>query len=828
MNLFKKIFGEHKPVNTPDMQPSELTPEASELGHKFVDEYISKGGTNWSSSLKLASIEGWKVIKSKPLETQAQVCVWACSSGLFVNRYFKKMAHSTHNVILAELKLGSTLLRSKLPFTDQQLAIMIKWCAARRALEWENPVVSVIGATERVTGRNNASPVLEKALKILLKKCRQDMRHSNTEALRKLKRRVEALLDPSLHNKSFQLPKGVWSLSLENELALMSEPQRKNWFSLFEYAATAKGSKPSQKWLDKSGPFIGAIGVENFQSKNLEMLETTHLDPERPDPALDIIKGLVWLTAINPNEGVISSVSRIAEYAYVKIPNIGARSKKIGNACCVALMQMSDNPLAIAELVRLRGKIKYPSVQDQIQKKLESIAEKRGVTVAELEDASLPDFGFDLNGRHVQTLGDFTATISLDNHKATLEWTDKIGKARKTIPTAIKSDFKTELANLKRLTKDMSGLLAGQIKAIEQSYMSNRSWDYSAWKLQYWTHPVRRNITQSLLWQITDGDKTISVLPSENGLEDQFGEIHKPTKKAFVALWHPLFEDTATILRWRERIEVSGLTQPFKQAHREIYVVTDAENQTEVYSNRFAAHILKQHQFKALCLARGWTYTLQGMWDSWNIPQKTLPAYGIVAEYSVEMIAEDEQTAAGIPLYLTADQVRFRTTEPERLNVKDVPPIIFSEVMRDVDLFVGVTSVANDPNWTDGGPDGRFGAYWESYSFGDLGETAKTRRDMIAKLIPKLTIADKLEVGQKFLTVKGKRFKYKIHFGSGNIMIMPSNKYLCIVKAPPHRNMEKVYLPFSGDNLLTIILSKAFMLVNDDKIKDKTILSQLS
>ena len=121
MNLFKKIFGEHKPVNTPDMQPSELTPEASELGHKFVDEYISKSGTNWSSSLKLASIEGWKVIKSKPLETQAQVCVWACSSGLFVNRYFKKMAHSTHNVILAELKLGSTLLRSKLPLLTSSL-----------------------------------------------------------------------------------------------------------------------------------------------------------------------------------------------------------------------------------------------------------------------------------------------------------------------------------------------------------------------------------------------------------------------------------------------------------------------------------------------------------------------------------------------------------------------------------------------------------------------------------------------------------------------------------------------------------------------------------
>jgi len=330
-----------------------------------------------------------------------------------------------------------------------------------------------------------------------------------------------------------------------------------------------------------------------------------------------------------------------------------------------------------------------------------------------------------------------------------------------------------------------------------------------------------------LLWYITDGENTLSVLPTENGLEDQFGEIYKPSESASVKLWHPLFEDIETILLWRERIESLELTQPFKQAHREIYLVTDAENQTEVYSNRFAAHILKQHQFKALCNARDWTYTLQGMWDSWNIPQKNLPAFGIIAEYAVEMLAGDEQTIAGIPLYITADQVRFRTTEPERLNIRDVPSIVFSEIMRDVDLFVAVTSVANDPNWTDGGPHGRFGAYWQSYSFGDLGEVAKTRRDMISKLVPKLAIADKLEVGSKFLTVKGQRHEYKVHFGSGNIMIMPSNKYLCIVKAPPHKTMGKVHLPFTGDNLLTIILSKAFMLVNDDKITDRTILNQL-
>jgi len=39
--------------------------------------------------------------------------------------------------------------------------------------------------------------------------------------------------------------------------------------------------------------------------------------------------------------------------------------------------------------------------------------------------------------------------------------------------------------------------------------------------------------------------------------------------------------------------------------------------------------------------------------------------------------------------------------------------------MRDVDLFVGVASVGNDPTWADGGPQARFRNYWNDYGFGE-------------------------------------------------------------------------------------------------------------
>jgi hypothetical protein len=54
------------------------------------------------------------------------------------------------------------------------------------------------------------------------------------------------------------------------------------------------------------------------------------------------------------------------------------------------------------------------------------------------------------------------------------------------------------------------------------------------------------------------------------------------------------------------------------------------------------------------------------------------------------------------------------------LSLIAIPPLVLSEVLRDVDLFVGVASVGNDPTWQDGDPEGRLREYWTSYGFGEL------------------------------------------------------------------------------------------------------------
>jgi hypothetical protein len=163
------------------------------------------------------------------------------------------------------------------------------------------------------------------------------------------------------------------------------------------------------------------------------------------------------------------------------------------------------------------------------------------------------------------------------------------------------------------------------------------------------------------------------------------------------------------------------------------------------------------------------------------------------------------------------------------LPLEQIPPLVFSEVLRDVDLFVGVASVGNDPTWLDGGHEERYRTYWHSYSFGDLSATAETRKHLLNRLVPRLTIANRCAVEGRFLRVRGDLRTYKIHLGSGNILMEPNDQYLCIVpgRGSSTAETERLFLPFEGDPVLSIILSKAFLLAEDTRITDPTITRQI-
>jgi hypothetical protein len=301
---------------------------------------------------------------------------------------------------------------------------------------------------------------------------------------------------------------------------------------------------------------------------------------------------------------------------------------------------------------------------------------------------------------------------------------------------------------------------------------------------------------------------------------------------ATVSVWHPIDASVDEVRAWRAFLLERRIRQPFKQAFREIYVLTPAERETATYSNRFAAHILDYPTARALMTARRWGSNFLGPYDGGyeGVAKREFPTYGLRAEFSHFAVDEAGGPGHGPVDRCSTDRVEFRPLTPrdaEPIALADIPPVVFSEAMRDVDLFVGVSSIAADANWQDGGANRDFTAYWERTAFGDLTATAETRREVLAWMLPQLAIADRLSLEDRWLRVRGELRSYRIHLGSGNILMEPNDQYLCIVPGRSDAASKRLFLPFDTDVRLSLIVSKAFLLARDRSIADPSIRAQI-
>jgi len=628
-----------------------------------------------------------------------------------------------------------------------------------------------------------------------------------------------------------------WARILSDYIeSIKDESLKHSWVELIKFClSTSDKTSPPKGWQQKASDLIAHIRDEEFSKTMIESLAINKesliaIHKNEKDYFLrelnhNVLRGLIWCTGLINNNDLQTAVDQYALIAFKKKPGVGPISARTGTAAMFAFSLLPFKE-AITRLMKFRNKIINNNILKSIDRIIGDVAKKNGLDKNLVEEIGVMDFGLDKNGNKKIEFGSVTCEISAKNaSELVVEW-QKEGKPIKSVPASVKAEFGLRLKELKNEIKELEAQLQVQKDRIESYFLKKKIWNYLEWKENYIESSLVKVIAAKLIWSF----KKETLYDSGIFLNGVFVN-HKNESLLWVdeytsiELWHPINSTTEEIVGWRNFIEAKEITQPFKQAYREIYLLTDAELNTSTYSNRFAAHILRQHQFAALCKQRGWQYHLMGQWDSHNTPTIKLPEWKMFAQYFVDADGNGEANNAGIYHYISTDQVRFYGEH--QLELINVPKIVFSEIMRDVDLFVGVTSIGNDPNWTNTGNNG-YNAYWQNYSFGDLSESSKTRSEILQKLVPRLKIADKCFFDKKFLIVTGKFKTYKIHMGSGNILMEPNDQYLCIVPGGrTEKDPGKIYLPFEGDRQLSIIISKALLLAEDDKIKDETIIRQI-
>jgi hypothetical protein len=731
-----------------------------------------------------------------------------------------------YKIVWALRGLVSALQRKRPPLSVEQLITVLEDAVDLyvRYRSWMSVVGFVAGA-ESVPATERP-PRLVRALEKL-----RDALRDGTGDDKRLADRIDVALKgaaPVSFARTGPLGRRV---AADLDDATMPAPLRAAWTSLLAHGMAVTAAKPTARWLKQAGPLLDAVGRAEAAARLRGWLELGPCPGEAAgtratDLDADLLRGMLFAAAALGDAALAPAVATLAAASLRKIPNLGPVSARVGNSGINVLAEL-PGPAAITQLGRLRLLVKYATARRLVEKALETAARRAGVTADEIEEMSVPTYGLDASGVARTELGDVTAELAIADDEATLVFRGAGGKLFKSVPASVKQDHPAALAELRRTVKEIGQVLPAQRLRLENLMIGGRELTVEQWRARYLEHPLVGDMARRLIWSVVAAGAVTSVMRLDGKYVDGNGASTDVPAEARVRLFHPLRAAVEETLAWRRLLESRELTQPFKQAHREIYVVTDAELATGTYSNRFAGHILRQHQLAALCRDRGWQYRLQGGFDSANNPYLQIPGTNVTVELWTEAPHDQASpmSGAGIFLHVATDQVRF-SEGGQAVPVAQIPPLIFSEIMRDVDLFVSVASIGTDPTWNDQGERRPFDEYWRAFAFGELSASAKTRRAVLESIVPKLKIRDRCSFDERHLVVRGELATYRIHLGSGNILIEPGSRYLCIVPDNAKRG-DRVTLPFKGDGLLAVILSKAFLLAADRDIKDASIVRQI-
>jgi len=153
------------------------------------------------------------------------------------------------------------------------------------------------------------------------------------------------------------------------------------------------------------------------------------------------------------------------------------------------------------------------------------------------------------------------------------------------------------------------------------------------------------------------------------------------------------------------------------------------------------------------------------------------------------------------------EEVQFfdrKTFKP--ILIDDVPDLVFTEVMRDIDLVVSVAHIGDvDPE--------------ASHSTIEMRKAIVEFNCILFKL-------KNVKFSENHVLIKGERAEYSIHLGSGLIHQKAGSAINVLPVHSQHRG--RVFLPFIDDDPKTAeIMAKVILFAQDEKIKDVFILEQI-
>lgn len=444
---------------------------------------------------------------------------------------------------------------------------------------------------------------------------------------------------------------------------------RARWRALLLHLDELSGAAPSRRWTTQLDEHLERVGRPSVGAVLPEWLECIDVDANRFSPSL--LKGLVWASRALDAELAARLLGELAERADQKVPGHGPMSRGVVNACLKVLGSL-DSDAAVAQLTRLKGVIEYRDAHEQLERAFAGAASRRELSVEQLEDRVVPDAA-----GLTAPIGAWTPSITFDEGAPVLGWVRADGKRTQRVPVELQREHPEEVAARKTKFAEFEEVLEAQALRLERFFWSQRSIPLAEFQQHTLDHPVVSLLARALVWTV--GDRP--ALWFDGAFIDAAGRVFEPAASASVQLWHPATGDAQAIDAWRGRLSVLGLTQPFLQVERPVFVLTDLERAGGV-TRRWEGRRLRQQRLHVMCRRRQWeTSRIEpGQGDA---VARRHEAWGL--RVVLEVLADGpDSTNSGAATWLRAGALRLERAE----GLSSVPPVVLSESLFDVDGIV--------------------------------------------------------------------------------------------------------------------------------------------
>jgi hypothetical protein len=365
-----------------------------------------------------------------------------------------------------------------------------------------------------------------------------------------------------------------------------------------------------------------------------------------------------------------------------------------------ALIQMLawvEHPAATQLMLSVGSRFRTKGFQEEATRQAQLLAERKGWTLDELADRTIPTAGFDENGTLELDYGGRTFIARLREDMAIgLETSD--GKPIAALPEPRKDDDEAKVKEAKKrlaaARKELKAILALQKDRLYEAMCTGRTWQYADWSTFLLQHPVVRRNCQRLVWRtLENGKSTRTFRPLDDGtLTDTDDNRVALAADIGVGLAHDTNCDAPVREAWLKHFQDYGLTPLFQQFGRGSYVLPgDRRDATSLAD--FEGHMLDAFKLRGAASKLGYMRGATGDGGWFYDYTKRFASLGLeaVIGFSGNALPEENRKVALMGL-------SFRRHRGAEAPLGEVPAVILSECLNDM-RTVAAEGSGVDPDW---------------------------------------------------------------------------------------------------------------------------------